>query len=174
MLTGVAYGVVNDMFACRECIEYFTVGHRYDGKNLRNRPIQTLNPTLNAIVWGQIATWHVCTIAGAVFAFVARVPLPFITEKVSSTQVGKVLVVVAPIVCTIAHFASKRAKKHIDNNPGLQQDLGWGYGVPDKFAARWHACNIRNLTGYLSIGVGGLLLISGMVIKRASSFSLGS
>jgi len=51
MLTGMGYGIANDMVACRDCIEYFTVGHRYDGIALRNRPLLTLNPTLNAIAW---------------------------------------------------------------------------------------------------------------------------
>ena len=30
VLTGVSYGIANDMFACRDCIEYFTVGHFYE------------------------------------------------------------------------------------------------------------------------------------------------
>lgn len=55
VLTGTAYGIINDMIACRDCIEYFTVGHFYDGLSLTNRPIQSLNPNLNAIVWGMIA-----------------------------------------------------------------------------------------------------------------------
>lgn len=71
VLTGVSYGIANDMFACRDCIEYFTVGHRYDGKELRNRPLKTLNPNLNAIAWGMIATWHVCAIAGSVLALIS-------------------------------------------------------------------------------------------------------
>ena len=172
VLTGVGYGIVNDMFACRDCIEYFTVGHFYDAKKLRFRPIQTLNPTLNAIVWGQMATWHVCAIAGALFAFVARVPLPYITEKVSSSQVGKVLAVVAPVVCVIAHIASIKAKKSVENS-GLEGRFSDQYDVPEEFAARWHACTVRNAAGYASIAVGGILLMLGMTVQRARSFNLG-
>lgn len=82
VLTGVSYGITNDMIACRDCIEYFTVGHVYDGLHLRRRPLLTLNPTLNALVWGMLATWHVSTIAGCALATVARVPVP----KLSSTN----------------------------------------------------------------------------------------
>lgn len=76
VLTGIGYGVVNDMIACRDCIEYFTVGHGYDGKNLGYRALNTLDPSLNALAWGTMATWPVCTIAGVFFAFLARTPLP--------------------------------------------------------------------------------------------------
>jgi hypothetical protein len=65
VLTGVGYGIANDMVACRDCIEYFTVGHIYDGTAFRNRALKTLDPNLNAIAWGAIATWHVCAIGGA-------------------------------------------------------------------------------------------------------------
>ncbi len=51
--TGVIYGIFNDMIACRECIQYFTIGHIYrEGDDRDYRPLRTLNPTINALVWG--------------------------------------------------------------------------------------------------------------------------
>lgn len=91
VLTGVTYGIANDMIACRDCIEYFTAGHFYDGKNLKNRPLLTLNPNLNALVWGAVATWWTCVPTAAIFAFLARVPLPGSLPKISAKQLSPFL-----------------------------------------------------------------------------------
>ncbi len=64
------------MVACRDCIEYFTVYHIYRGKDLSFRPLKTLDPNLNAIAWGMIATWHVCAVAGTVLAANGKSPHP--------------------------------------------------------------------------------------------------
>lgn len=86
VLTGVGYGIANDMFACRDCIEYFTVGHKWDGQKLEKRLIQTLDPTLNAVAWGAVATWNESAIAGVALAAFARMPLYGSSLKITSTQ----------------------------------------------------------------------------------------
>lgn len=147
------------MFACRDCIEYFTVGHQYDGRKLGHRPLNTLDPTLNAIAWGSIATWHVCTLAGVLFAFLARVPFPGLTKTITTAKLAPVLAVGTLAILTIAHYRARTCKL---NTTGYQYR-----DVPDNLQAGWHACNTRNLTGYLSLVAGGALLSIGMIASRA-------
>jgi hypothetical protein len=59
VLTGVGYGIINDMMACRDCIEYFTIQHVY---NPSERLLHSLDPNLNAVAWGAMATWFPCTV----------------------------------------------------------------------------------------------------------------
>ncbi|MBS0616364.1 MAG: hypothetical protein JSR58_07435 [Verrucomicrobia bacterium] len=162
VLTGVSYGVANDMIACRDCIEYFTVGHQYDAQNLRNRPLNTLNPTLNAIAWGMIATWHVCAVAGVVLAAIARTPFPGMALKITAAQLAPVLIIGALATFVFAHISSRIAQKKMQDHPHQKY-----WGVPTEFQAGWEACNIRNSAGYSALAIGGLLLSIGMVAVRA-------
>jgi len=167
VLTGVGYGVASDMIACRDCIEYFTVGHFYDERNLEHRPLNTLNPTLNALAWGAIATWHVCAIAGAFFALLARTPLPGLALKITAAQLAPYLAIGAAITLLVSHVRSRMAQKEMAANSHHKYS-----GVPLNLQAGWEACNTRNMTGYASIGVGGTILSIAMIAARAGLFIL--
>lgn len=167
VLIGVGYGIANDMVACRDCIEYFTVGHRYDGTELRNRPLKTLNPTLNAIAWGAIATWHVCAIAGSILAFIARAPIPGLVVKITAAQLAPYLAIGAAVTILVAHILSRSAQKEMAANPDNKY-----WGVPLNLQAGWEACNIRNSAGYSAIGLGGLALSVAMVAARIGFIGL--
>ena len=162
VLTGVSYGIANDMVACRDCIEYFTVGHFYDGKKLQNRPLNTLNPNLNALAWGMIATFHVCAIAGAFFALLARAPLPGLDIKITSAQLAPCLAIGAATALLVSHIGSRIAQKKMDANPHEKY-----LGVPLNLQSGWEACNIRNSMGYTFIAVGGTTLSVAMIAARA-------
>lgn len=167
VLTGIGYGIANDMFACRDCIEYFTVGHFYDGKNLRCRPLNTLNPTLNALAWGTIATWHVCAISGTCFALLSRAPISGLELKISAAQLAPYLIKGAVVALLVSHVRSLKAKKKMNEKPQLKYP-----GVPLHLQSGWEACCIRNMTGYASIGIGGGLLLIAIIAARAGLFVL--
>ncbi|NGX32544.1 MAG: hypothetical protein K1060chlam4_00592 [Candidatus Anoxychlamydiales bacterium] len=167
VLTGVGYGVANDMIACRDCIEYFTVGHFYDAKNLKHRPLNTLNPTLNAIAWGAIATWHICAITGAAFAFLARIPFFGLAVKITAIQLAPYLAIGAAIALLVSHVKSRITQKEMAKTPYVKYR-----GVPLALQSGWEACNTRNMTGYSSIGIGGAFLSIAMIAARAGLFIL--
>jgi len=165
VLTGVSYGIANDMVACRDCIEYFTVGHFYDGKRLTHRPLNTLNPNLNAIAWGAIATWHVCAIAGAFFAVFARAAQPGLVLKITAIQLSPFLAIGAAVALLVSHVRSRTAQKEMAANPYEKF-----FGVPLKLQAGWEACHVRNSTGYAAIGIGGIILSIAIIAARAGLF----
>ncbi len=167
VLTGAIYGIANDMFACRDCIEYFTNNHRSDGRELERRILRTLNPTLNAIVWGMIATWDVCVIAGVVLALAARAPCPGLALKISAAQLAPYLAIGAALTIIIAHIKSRLAQKKMAENPHLKYP-----GVPLDLQAGWEACNLRNLTGYTAIGLGGIALSIAIIVARVGLIRL--
>ncbi len=84
---GVAYATISDLFMCRYCIEYFNGGHRYNGKRLEDRPIRTLNPNWNALIWGMISSWHLSALGGIFLAALSRVPISPSMPKLSARQV---------------------------------------------------------------------------------------
>ncbi|MCH9616784.1 MAG: hypothetical protein SP4CHLAM5_02030 [Chlamydiia bacterium] len=168
VLTGVGYGIANDMFACRDCIEYFTVGHHYDGEKLRGRLLFTLDPNWNALAWGAFATWHVCTIAGIVLAFISRTPFRGLKSKITAKTLAPKLVVGALLLIVKSHFAARAAQKAYENKG--KRYFFWG--VPEEFQSRWNACHVRNLTGYLGLAVGGVALSVAIIASRAGLYKL--
>ncbi|MCP5489830.1 MAG: hypothetical protein H7A42_01785 [Chlamydiales bacterium] len=163
-LTGIFYATINDMFACRDCIEYFTIGHVWDGRKLDKRPIMTLDPNLNAIAWGMIASWHVSALAGALFAAAAR--LPYAAVKLSTRQIAPYLVGGAIALCTVAHVTVRVLDswlKELEKNGGLDEVLG---DVPPDYQAKFMSVNVRNLVGYVGIGVLGIALSVLMATTR--------
>ncbi len=165
VLTGVGYGIANDLVACHDCIEYFTLGHFYDGQRLENRPLNTLDPILNAIVWGAMATWHVCAIAGAFFAILARTPFPGLVLKITAVQLAPYLAIGAALTLLVSHVISRSAQQEMEEQPWPKYD-----GVPMRFQSGWEACNVRNSTGYAALGLGGLVLTVAMIAVRAGLF----
>ncbi len=167
VLTAAAYGIANDMIACRDCIEYFTVGHFYDRRELESRPLNTLNPNLNALAWGLIATWHVAYIAGVFLAVVARIPFPKLSNKISSAQLAPYLAISATITLIVSHVISRKAQKAMEENPYLKYSR-----VPIELQSGWEACNTRNLTGYLAIALGGIVLSVAIIAARVGLINL--
>ncbi|MGD2169121.1 MAG: hypothetical protein PVI40_02635 [Chlamydiota bacterium] len=163
VLTGVGYGIANDMVACRDCPEYFTIGHMHGGARVLN----TTNPNLNALAWGTIATWHVCAIAGSVFGFMARASIPGLSQKVQATQLAPYMAAGAVTAICISHVKSRLAQKEMEQRPYHKY-----FAVPLNLQSGWEACNIRNLTGYVSLAIGGVALSVGIVAARAGLFSL--
>lgn len=162
-LTGIFYATINDMFACRECIEYFTIGHVWDGQELGRRPIMTLNPNLNAIAWGMIASWHVSAIAGLLFAAVARAP--YAALKLTTRQIVPILAASASILFVIAHVVSKIQKFALEK--AMEDDLTLlPYRVPREYQVGWHANNMRNSVGYLGLAALGILFMIYMLLAR--------
>lgn len=167
VLVGVSYGVANDMIACRDCIEYFTVGHFYDGTNLKHRPLNTLNPNLNAIAWGAIATWHVSAIAGVFFALISRMPFPGLILKITAVQLAPYLMIAAAITLLVSHIIARRAQKEMADAPHDKY-----FQVPLHLQPQWEACAVRNASGYAAIGLGGLILSIGIAVARIGLFVL--
>ncbi|MBX7067376.1 MAG: hypothetical protein K1X28_09105 [Parachlamydiales bacterium] len=167
VLTGIGYGITNDMIGCRDCIEYFTIGHFYDELSLENRPLNTLDPTLNAMAWGAIATWHVCAIAGAALALIARLPFFGLALKITAVQLAPYLLIGAAVTIIIAHGLSRWAQSKMAQEPYLKYE-----GVPLELQAGWEACNVRNSTGYAALGIGGTILAVAMIAARAGLIPL--
>ena len=166
VLNGAVYGICNDMIACRDCIQYFTVGHSYDGKKLQKRPLNTLNPNLNALVWGMIATWHVCVIAGAAFALLARIPFHGFARKITSAQLAPYLNISSAIALLVSHIRSRIAEKKMNARPYKKYAC-----VPLNLQSGWEACNVRNTTGYAFISSGGTVLLLAIIAVRFRSLS---
>jgi len=149
-LIGIAYATINDLFACRQCIEYFTVGHIYDGRRLDHRPIMTLNPNWNALAWGMISSWHLSALAGVLLATLARAPMTASTPKLSARQIipglalGSALLLAS--ITTMAWLLERPLEKALKEQRH-KMDL-WP-NAPRDMRRKFTLVDCRNSLGYL-------------------------
>ena len=166
MITGIAYGILNDLIACRQCIQYFTVGHVYGGNFL----FSTFNPNWNALAWGAISTWWAAAIAGVSFALSARMPFPWLVHKVSRAQLVPYLLKGAGLAFGVSHINSYLARREKENtllHPGDPPP-----SIPLKIQSAWAGCKTLNETGYLTLGLLGVALTVGIIAARAGLYVL--
>ncbi len=147
VLVAVGYGIINDLFACRVCPEYFTVRHIYDGQNTENRLVKTLDPNVNALAWGVVATTRIAAYGGVVLAVGASISGG--DEKtiiVSMICLASIALVVADIVsrCEKSRVEAYRIKIYPN--------------IPDQLQSSWYATETRNSMGNMSLQIGVVAL----------------
>lgn len=132
------YGILNDMIACRDSIEYFTVGHFWDNQNLSNRLIMNLDPNINAIFWGIAATTTVSLLAGCIFSCLARSTTASKEEtnnsrldtRVTAKQIFPYLSIFSVINFIHAHIESRKAQQIMSNGIEAYREAGSLYENP--------------------------------------------
>lgn len=114
ILAGVGYGIANERISSWSCSQHFFKNHISDSDNLRNRPIQGLNPNLNAIISGMLDYWSIASIFGVVVAAVARAPLCGL--KLKATQITPYLIVGSTLVTLVIQVSMRIIQTHCNTN----------------------------------------------------------
>ena len=170
MLLGWAYATLTAYLSCTECPEYYTLGHVYDGQRFERRLVRSLDPKLNALVWGPVASWHVSALFGWIISFCAT--SSWFSVQITARQLLPILVTLCAVALPVAQYAAVLARDYNNANlmrmrlarmalfPPLPQ-------VPEEFRPLWRSVNARNLAGYTAIVGGGLAVGFGSLAARA-------
>jgi len=143
ILTGIGYGIVNDLISSWGCSKHFDKGHISDRSHLRNQPIQGLRSSLNAIVCGMFDYWRVSSIAGIVFAAAARAPLPIFKVKIKAAQITPYLLIGSVLITFVAQLSNRILKRYVKKT-----------------------CDIHHATSYGILVTGNILLTTAILITR--------
>lgn len=114
ILIGSIYGTINNQFTVRECPEYYTMGHYYDGTDLKGHAVKTNNLMIKPIVTGCYATTMVTKIAGAVLAAVGA--LPYTAAVLPVPYAAAMIAGVTVISLVAAHLFSSMTKKSMQKS----------------------------------------------------------
>ena len=143
----MAYGIGNDLIACRVCPQYFTVGHFYDGERLESRLLKTMDPTLTAVVWGIVVTATLGGLGSLVLS------AKFTMSGLDEALVMKSAFMYLLTVLAVADIVSRLVKFSVDPS-----QLAYG-GIPAELRGGWQSTNARNAIGYLGLIGGGLFAL---------------
>lgn len=171
-LTGCTYGIFNNMIACRESIEFYArPGKAYPGDKLEDRDIRSLNPNLNALVYGVLCSWHVSALAGIAIATAAQSTHPKFDFKLKITprQLIPYYIVAPTAYLGICHLAAR----YTEIPKSLQNEVGSVYKLPKEntdLTRRYAICEMQNTLAYLGLFMGTTLLVCSLIKARQGTF----
>ncbi len=114
IILGSIYGTLNNQFTVRECPEYYTMGHYYDGTELRGHAIKSNNLFIKPIVTGTYATTIITKFAGVILS--AAGTLPYTSQILSVSLAGALIAGTCVIALLAAHVFSTLKKNAIQKN----------------------------------------------------------
>lgn len=112
IICGSIYGTINNQFTIRECPEYYTMGHSYDGTNLRMHAIKTNNLLIKPVVTGCYATTMVTKFIGIALALVGTLPYAAATLPIS--YAAFMMAGACAVSLIAAHFFASSEKSSIE------------------------------------------------------------
>lgn len=173
-LSGILYGVVNDIFATRANLPYFLLGHQPQQKSL----LRTNNKVAQGVAWGVAATFGPVVIATIVFTVAATITAFFVPM---ATFLLPVMMIAMPLIAVGAEFyARKKAREYIEQGEEFRwmgsnqyQQNGLDYMCPTKpERAAWYANSDRNMFGFTKVPLIGLGALVGLIVLSAVSIFL--
>ncbi|MFA6118952.1 MAG: hypothetical protein WCT85_05915 [Parachlamydiales bacterium] len=166
MLAGMGYGIVSNLVSSIRCPEYFTIDHKYHGKELQPRLVRSLNPLLNAVVWGSLTTMRVSFLAGTFFALLSRIPFAKLAIKISAAQLGFCFGAIAVVAILYSQIKSKHAQNEMKDEMTKKPYIAYE-DVPVDLQHKWEGCYVRNKSGNNVLRLGSLLTSIGIIAVRA-------
>ena len=170
-LSGILYGVVNDLFATHSNLPYFLLGHQPQQKSL----LRTNDKVVQGIAWGVAATFDPVVIATIVFTVAATITAFFVPM---ATFLMPVMMIAMPLIAVGAEFyARKKTREYIEQGEGFlwmgsnkYQSDGLEYMCPTKpECAAWYANSDRNMFGFTKVPLIGLAALAGLIVLSAVS-----
>ncbi|MBL7479302.1 hypothetical protein [Legionella bononiensis] len=166
-LSGLLYGVVNDIFATHANLPYFLLGHQPQQKSL----LQTNDKFAQGIAWGVAATFGPVVIASVLFTVAATITAIFVPL---ATFVMPVFMIAIPLIAVWADFyaRSNTNERHCAGS-NLYQKEGLDFMSPTpKERGAWWANSDRNLFGFTKVPLIGLGALATVVTLSGVSMFL--
>ena len=126
IIMGSIYGAINNQFTVRECPEYYTMGHYYDGTKLRGHAIRSNNLWIKPIITGLYATTTLTKWLGLILAAAGTLPYAAATLPVSLAAAMIGCMCIVALVASHLFAASKKRSIQKDLRDYAQLiDMEW-------------------------------------------------
>jgi hypothetical protein len=173
-LSGILYGVVNDLFATKANLPYFLLGHQNQQKSV----LRTNDKIAQGIAWGVAATFGPVVLAAILFTVVATTTAFFAPL---ATFVLPVMMVAMPLIAVGAEIYARKMTKVNEEKWGQriyslgaylndyqEKGLNLMCQTPQELAA-WLANGDRNRFGFHRVPIIGAAALVGFVGLSALS-----
>lgn len=195
IIMGSIYGTINNQFTVRECPEYYTMGHYYDGTSLEGHAVKTNHLVIKPMVTGSYATTFVTKVSGVLLSASGTIPYTaaILPVPLAAAMIGGVTLislVAAHIFSMIKKKATERNLESYANLIGIQwseqqRNQTWN-SLEDVRRAAFDAKlqslagdpialeNFKNQVGTLSAAIEGDILDPKLPLKYLSGWQANS
>lgn len=173
-LSGILYGVVNDIFATHANLPYFLLGHQPQQTSL----LRTNDKVAQGIAWGVAATFGPVVLATLVFTVATTITAFFVPM---ATFLLPAMMIAMPLIAVGAEFyARKKTREYLETEGNFYwmgsndyQRKGLNYMCPtNEERAAWYANSDRNLFGFTKVPLIGLGALVGLIVLSGISMFL--
>ncbi|TAL63827.1 MAG: hypothetical protein EPN84_04490 [Legionella sp.] len=171
-LSGMLYGVVNDLFATQMNLPYFLLGHQPQQTSL----LRTNDKVAQGVAWGMAATFGPVLIAAIAFTVITTITAFFVPI---ATFLLPLMTIALPLIAIGAEFY---AQAKIEDNFQMVDEYGVGSNwyqrkgldfmcpTPTEKAS-WFANSDRNVFGFTRVPIiGGVALVVLITLSAVSMF----
>ncbi|NDH09477.1 MAG: hypothetical protein EBY16_07695, partial [Gammaproteobacteria bacterium] len=172
-LSGILYGVVNDLFATQANLPYFLLGHQPDQKSI----LKTNDKIAQAIAWGIYATHVLSFLAGVLFTIAITITAFFVPI---STFALPLVMIAMPLVAIAVEFIIRTNPRHYlipsDDRSKIMnfyQSNLFDFMCPtDKEQSNWLSNSERNGNGYVIVPLIAVVALISLIVLSAVSIYL--
>lgn len=173
-LSGLTYGVINDLFATHANLPYFLLGHQPQQVSL----LKTNDPIAQGIAWGVSATYGLTLLAACVFAVVIMITAAFVPI---TTCILPLMMLAMPLIAIGAEFHAQKQTRVIEpmvgtwDYPGTlgsnlyQTTINKSMCPTKQEKAAWYANSDRNMFGFTKVPLIAVVMLVGLVGLSAAS-----
>jgi hypothetical protein len=170
-VSGLLYGVANDLFATHANLPYFLLGHQPQQTSM----LRTNDKVAQGVAWGVAATFGPVVAATILFTVAATITAFFVPM---ATFLLPLMMIAMPLIAVGAEiYARKKAKEYakrsyLDVGSNRYQWNGLDFMSPTvKERAAWHANSDRNMFGFTKVPLIGLVgLVAIITLSAVSTF----
>lgn len=173
-LSGMLYGVVNDLFATRANLPYFLLGHQPQQLSL----LKTNDPAAQGIAWGIAATFGPVAAASVVFTIAATITAAFVPL---ATFCLPVMMIAMPLIAVGAEIYAQQRTTEIEQTSAVNRIYFYlnpyqSNGIrqmclTNREKAAWFANSDRNMFGFTRVPLIGLAALIGLVGLSATGLA---
>lgn len=173
-VSGLTYGIINDLFATHANLPYFLLGHQTQQVSL----LKTNDPIAQGIAWGVSATFGLTLLAACLFTVIIMITAAFVPI---TTCILPLMMLAMPLIAIGAEFYAQKQAQVIEPTLGC-----WEYPImlgsnryqqtrnatmcPTKQEqAAWYANSDRNIFGFTRVPLVALAMLIGLVGLSAIS-----
>jgi hypothetical protein len=174
-LSGLLYGVVNDLFATHSNLPYFLLGHQPQQYSM----FRSNDKVVNGIGWGIAATFGPVLLATILFVIVSTITAFFVPM---ATFIIPIMMIAMPLIAVGAELYSRaKIKEYIEKNTAEchwvganeYQQRNLAFMCPTKAErAAWHANSDRNMFGFTKVPFVGLSALVALIVLSGVSMFL--
>lgn len=172
-LSGILYGVVNDLFATQANLPYFLLGHQEEQYSI----LKTNDKIAQAIAWGIYATHGLSFLAGVLFTIAITITAFFVPI---STFALPLVMIAMPLVAIAVEFIIRTNPRHYlipsdyrSKIMNVYQNNRFDFMCPtDKEQSNWLSNSERNGNGYVIVPLIAVVALISLIVLSAVSIYL--